>query len=164
VVLYVAPGKKLHRVDFPEKSPPGERAWEDATGFTPCSFRAVVEDTLPESLPNPDGRWDVSYSKLREELGGIFPKQANWSEPDMHRLLGWPDLLQNDMREELQQLFPRGSDWMLLLQVDSPRDDRWRARRQDPQWGSGGRIYFWIQRKDLAARRFDRIWTILQCT
>jgi uncharacterized protein YwqG len=45
----------------------------------------------------------------------------------------------------------------LLLQLDSDRDLGW-------QWGDMGLLYFWIPDEDLAAGRFDRVWTILQCT
>ncbi len=45
--------------------------------------------------------------------------------------------------------------WQLLLQVDS--DDQAGMR-----WGSSGRLYFWIEKSALAARRFDNIWMALQ--
>ena len=47
-------------------------------------------------------------------------------------------------------------DWLLLLQIDS--DDALQV-----MWGDTGRVYYWIRRQDLAARKFDRVWTILQC-
>ena len=30
-------------------------------------------------------------------------------------------------------------------------------------FGDCGYIYFWIRKEDLAARRFDKCWLILQC-
>ena len=30
--------------------------------------------------------------------------------------------------------------------------------------GDVGRIYYWMPSEDLAARRFDRAWLILQCS
>ena len=30
-------------------------------------------------------------------------------------------------------------------------------------FGDCGRVYFCIRKEDLAARRFDRVWLILQC-
>jgi uncharacterized protein YwqG len=47
-------------------------------------------------------------------------------------------------------------DWTLLLQIDS--DDR-----VGMMWGDVGMLYFWIRRQDLASRKFDKVWTILQC-
>ncbi len=56
---------------------------------------------------------------------------------------------------------PEGAkDWILLLQVDTDDD----SDGPGWMWGDCGRIYFWIRRQDLAARRFDRAWTVLQCT
>jgi len=31
-------------------------------------------------------------------------------------------------------------------------------------WGDMGMLYFWIRAEDLAARRFERVWMILQCS
>jgi len=47
-------------------------------------------------------------------------------------------------------------DWLLLLQIDS--DDALKM-----MCGDMGRIYYWIRRQDLSERKFDRVWTILQC-
>ena len=30
-------------------------------------------------------------------------------------------------------------------------------------FGDCGNIYFWIRKQDLAERRFDKVWCILQC-
>lgn len=43
--------------------------------------------------------------------------------------------------------------WRCLLQLDS---EGW-------MWGDGGKLYFWIPREDLAARRFENVWIELQC-
>jgi len=94
-----------------------------------------------------------------------------------HQVLGHPNQLQNDMARECQlvsngvdlsvtgewdterahALSPGSRDWQLLFQLDSDDDARM-------VWGTFGRIYFWIRRDDLAAKRFDRVWMILQCT
>jgi uncharacterized protein YwqG len=50
----------------------------------------------------------------------------------------------------------RAADWQLVLQIDS-----------DPgagmEWGDAGRLYLCARKQDLAARRFDRCWTLMQC-
>jgi uncharacterized protein YwqG len=47
--------------------------------------------------------------------------------------------------------------WQLVLQIDSDTD-------VGMQWGDLGRIYVCIRKSDLAERRFDRCWTMWQCT
>ena len=55
------------------------------------------------------------------------------------------------------ELMPGAHDWRLLLQVDSD------PSHFDTYWGDNGKLFFWIQRDDLEARRFDRAWMVLQC-
>ena len=94
----------------------------------------------------------------------------------IHRLLGHPDQIQNDMQTECQlvshglncgdgsgykdpkaRILKAGAtDWELLLQIDS--DDNARM-----MWGDVGRIYYWIRREDLKERNFGASWMILQC-
>ena len=96
-----------------------------------------------------------------------------------HRMLGWPKQIQEDMERECElvtngihcgdgpdayesakakQLEPNVKDWIMLLQVETDEDGPgW-------MWGDTGCVYFWIRKQDLAARRFDRCWAVLQCT
>jgi hypothetical protein len=53
--------------------------------------------------------------------------------------------------------FARADSWQLVLQIDSDYE-------AGMQWGNGGRIYVCIRKRDLAESRFDRCWTLLQCT
>jgi uncharacterized protein YwqG len=110
-----------------------------------------------------------AYWKLAEsEIAG--------SEPH-HRLLGWPKQVQGEMNlecqlvtngiycggpdayesEEARRLKAGASDWIMLLQLDTDE--------QGPgwMWGDDGCLYFWIRKADLASRRFENVWTILQC-
>jgi hypothetical protein len=48
------------------------------------------------------------------------------------------------------------SEWRLLLQLDSTGGPGW-------MWGDSGRLYLWIPRTDLEARRFENVWVNLQC-
>ena len=48
--------------------------------------------------------------------------------------------------------------WRLLLQVDT--DDS----HSDMMWGDNGCLYYWIRAEDLAARRFENTWMIMQCS
>ncbi|MCS7300047.1 MAG: YwqG family protein [Fimbriimonadales bacterium] len=55
-----------------------------------------------------------------------------------------------------EQASARAQELVLLLQLDSDDD-------ADMMWGDVGTLYFWIHQDDLAARRFDRVWLIMQC-
>jgi hypothetical protein len=52
--------------------------------------------------------------------------------------------------------FARAGSWQLVLQV--PSDD------EVGPWTGYGCLYVCIRKSDLAERRFDRCWTMLQCT
>jgi uncharacterized protein YwqG len=97
-------------------------------------------------------------------------------EGNVHKLLGYPDEIQGEMEWDCAltthgiscgspagynsaqaiALKESAQDWRLLFQLDSEDD-------ADMMWGDSGRLYFWIQKADLAAKRFDRCWMILQC-
>jgi uncharacterized protein YwqG len=94
----------------------------------------------------------------------------------IHRLLGYPEPIQEDMQAECQfaangvdaggsngenearsaGLRKGITDWRLLLQIDS--DDS-----LGTMWGDAGRIYFWIREQDLKNRDFAQVWLRLQC-
>lgn len=127
---------------------------------------------MPDNLP--DLTYDTpdhdSYRALCDDLaaaGGTV----------QHRLLGYPQNIQDSMERECQLashgvycggpdgyqgelaalLEPGAADWRLLLQVDSDEESLgW-------LWGDSGRIYFWIRQQDLKALQFDKAWLILQC-
>ena len=94
-----------------------------------------------------------------------------------HCIGGWPDIIQNPMElecqlasnglylgsedgyrsEKAEQLKSGADDWRLLLQLESCEDIlNW-------IWGDVGTLYFWCREQDIAAKRFDRVWTVLQC-
>ncbi|MDE6456092.1 MAG: DUF1963 domain-containing protein, partial [Dysosmobacter sp.] len=93
-------------------------------------------------------------------------------------LLGWPDIIQSSMTVECElvsqgyylggsQEIPEAElreaertsleDWLLLFQLDSIQRGTFSL-----EFGDYGRIYFYIRKEDLAARRFDRVWLVLQ--
>ena len=98
---------------------------------------------------------------------------------DRSCLLGWPDTMQGNITVECE-LVSRGiymggtepipqdaldkarrtstQDWQLLFQLDTVQDGEFEL-----MFGDCGRIYFYIRREDLLARRFDRVWLVLQC-
>lgn len=107
--------------------------------------------------PYPDEIWDI------------------WEEdpdPAEVQMFGWAVPVQNpemDLESELvsngfehntkptPEQIERAKDWILLFQLGS-------VEEAGMCWGDVGVLYFWIRKEDLAAKRFDRIWLILQCT
>lgn len=97
-------------------------------------------------------------------------------DPAQHQLLGHAAPVENEMTVECQRvtdgltfadanrlpapqraaLEAEARRWRLLAQFDS-------EGAVDMMWGDAGMRYFWITDEDLAARRFDRVWMILQC-
>ncbi len=145
--------------------------------FPPIGIRFVSEATLPDAsdfaLLSPDDINPDAFDEARASLGVTSPANAS-------RLSGWPDTLQGNMTTPCE-LISRGhylggswesvtaeeqaeadrmspDAWRLLLQLDTVKDGDFEL-----VFGDCGRIYFYIRREDLAARRFDRVWLILQC-
>lgn len=115
---------------------------------------------------------EYSYAYRQAIAGWPVPKEAGI------QLLGWPMTIQNSMpaevelitngygtggsrrippkvREQAKTIGPER--WQLLLQYSPPR--QWPKLK----FFDCGMIYIWIPKEDLAARNFDRIWTVLQC-
>ena len=120
--------------------------------------------------------WEV-YDSVREELGY---ESDGWG--DRTKLLGYADVIQNSMEEECEILrrgygtgspeeyakIPSGereeirkksSDWILLFQMGTVSTESF-----EMMFGDCGHIYYWIRKQDLAARNFDGVWLILQCS
>ena len=134
---------------------------EGVTSFNASTLNLSREGTLP-SLEYPklghrlDSAGKDSYWKVRLSL--IEQRQY------AGRMLGYPDEIQAPMqrrchkaaggpvRASTEEIFDQ---WLLLMQVDS-------SYEAGMIWGDMGRLYFWITREDLAARRFDRCLFILQ--
>ncbi len=102
-------------------------------------------------------------------------------DPEDHKLLGYADIIQNEMLTECERVTrgiycgnPEGyrdsspevadeiaasaKDWTLLLQLYTIETD-------DFEWmfGDCGMIYFYIRKKDLKEKRFDKAWYSVQC-
>ena len=165
----------------------------DDDGFDPATAE-IVEDTEPRELAAElSGGTDAPdfqdaclaldypftandyrfFDQARRELGYAYPDNRS-------QLLGWPDIIQNNMTLECE-LVSRGhylggswesvpqeerdalrapsvQDWRLLFQLDTVASGDFEL-----MFGDCGRIYFYIRREDLLARRFDRAWLVLQC-
>ena len=119
--------------------------------------------------------WDV-YDECCAEMG-FEPDDMG----DRAKLLGYPDLIQGPMEEECEMIARghytgdsegyakvseeekedikrKAKDWRLLFQMGTVSTEGYEL-----MFGDCGYIYFWIRKEDLLARRFDRVWLILQC-
>lgn len=127
-------------------------------------------DDFTERYPDTD---DEAFEEALEELGVEEPEERS-------KLLGWPDVIQNSMAAECElvaQDHYLGDGWQdvpedVRQQAEATALDRWRLLFQLDtvehedfclMFGDAGRIYFYIPKEDLQARRFDRAWLILQC-
>jgi len=139
--------------------------------FPACSLTPTSELTLalqPElELPNFD--WSEAEQQAYEQVLDALHTPEERSQPH-HRLLGYPDTIQDDMRIQCQLVSngitdsddPRAasletgaSDWLLLCQVDSDASAKM-------LWANNGMIYYWTKRVDLQAHCFDQSWLVLQ--
>src|SRR5262249_62327060 len=133
--------------------------------FKPCAIEFAPEATRPKDpqvfVPKLDWK-DDEQQKYEDLLDQHYSARGT----PRHRLLGQSDELQDDMHQQVQLLAHGLSDdqdpraaalsggalkWRLLLQVDS--DDSAGMR-----WGSNGRLYFWIEKSALRARRVVEGW------
>jgi uncharacterized protein YwqG len=163
--LYLTqPTAALKRRDVPDDLPPAGRSRVCSVSFSQELTLTLQPNLEIASLPWSDEDQEHYDAALQQVVGAP-------SHP-IHRLLGHPDTIQDDMRSECQfaangiadpgsapdqvaKLTPGVHDWILLLQVDSDPDVGMR-------WANAGMLYFWIRRQDLASGTFDHVWVVLQ--
>jgi uncharacterized protein YwqG len=153
----------LQRVPAPAALPAESR-------FRACALSFAVEETFSQQpdLDIPGLAWSNADQQRYEVL--LADLAPAGSAIPRHRLLGFPDTIQDDMRLQCQltsqgvtavddprieQLAPGAQDWQLLLQIDSDAQAGLR-------WASDGMLYYWLRRADAQARRFERSWLVLQ--
>ena len=172
--VYWFEGEELAPAEFPEalraefrlpQLPAEFSAGQDAPDFLDACPAAGYDWTSNDYR---------AFDQARRESGFPYPENRT-------QLLGWPDIIQNNMTLECE-LVSRGHylggrwesvpleerdalrpssvrDWRLLFQLDTVE-----AGDFELMFGDCGRIYFYIRTEDLQARRFDRVWLILQCS
>jgi uncharacterized protein YwqG len=160
------------QADLIRTAPPDD-ADPEHTGHA-CRLEASVEMTLPDIR-------DFDFEYESPIFNTYLKASCELTDNDTfvhHRVLGYPDTIQNPMELECQ-LVTNGlycgnssgyederatalklgaADWRLLLQIDTDEDGPgWK-------WYDDGRIYIWIRKQDLKVCRFDDAWLIVQCT
>lgn len=127
------------------------------------------------SLPSADDKRLEEFLK-DDQLSDRYCDAKEASTPIV-QLFGHPNPIQQDIMQLECQLVTNGlycgdtsgyenpralelakgkDDWVLLFQLgEHPPSEM--------TWGDAGMLYFWIRKQDLAERRFERTWMILQC-
>lgn len=166
VIFYEGEVSELKRIDFPKDLPEEGR-------FSACKVDMKSEKSYPA--------WESIYidelNLSEEEQDAYFDfREGKIEDSLINKILGHPDQIQSDMQLECQlvsnglycgdasgysdprrkELEKGVKEWRLLLQIDSDEN-------AGMMWGDVGRIYFWIRADDLANKRFDKVWMILQC-
>ena len=165
-VFWFEDAENLVRADFPDDLPEEFRFEQKDISLKAMDSYPDLEDC--DSL-DIDGD-DDDYCEMLEEMIGTGECS------DGAKLLGWANLVQGNITMECELIsrhyYLGGSwseipaadrkyaeehsieDWQLLLQLDSEGDF---------MFGDCGKIYFYIKKEDLKAKRFDRVWLVLQC-
>jgi uncharacterized protein YwqG len=170
-IYYDGDATRLERTPFPET------LHEWGRDYPPCRLQFSSEASLPGYQS-----FHIDRLNLSEEEVAVYDGLIAWMKgPDAdfggHRLLGYPQAVQNDdmeeecaiatgrinspgpnayQTEEAEALKKTAPAWQLLLQVDSDNN-------AGMTWGDAGLIYYWIGTEDLARRDFEGVWLILQC-
>lgn len=153
-------------------------AIESEEWFTAHALAGALVRTVPgiDEPPVDAVHGELHWWQRRDRVVDFYDALENDDEVPLHRVLGWPDLVQGPMQLECQlaangvhhgnpagregalveALTPGAPDWTLLWQIDTDDEMDW-------TWGDAGRLYYWIRRQDLAAGDFSRVWLVLQC-
>lgn len=142
-----------------------------------CMFAAAsLSFETRMELPNPESDLCDQAALPDDDQDDYWEWLDEETECPTSKLLGHADVIQGGMEEECQ-IVTRGYNtgnpdgyhaaraagadegaqrWRLLMQLDSHEE-------LGMMWGDLGRLFLWMTQEDLAARRFDRVWLILQC-
>ena len=138
--------------------------------FPACflGFASELTLTWQPPLEIPHLAWTDKAQRQYETVLSTLSSQDD--RAPHHRLLGFPDTIQDDMRLQCQlashgvtdindpktATVSKGAmDWQLLLQVDTDETIGMR-------WGNAGMIYYWITSADVRTHQFDASWLVLQ--
>lgn len=183
-VFYFEPSEILDTCAFPEDLIEDARFPEFSLTFeykvgVPSYFdfsEELVKAKIPEAFEeNPDICDYENYEEIRTDFGC---DKDDWSE--VTQLLGYPDVIQNPMEEQCEmvtrgiycggpktlpealesEIEKASKEWLLLFQMGTISNE---AGKFELMFGDCGHIYFWIKKEDLAKKKFENSWLILQC-
>ena len=163
----------LHTAEFPE----------DMAGY--CKLPALKITAKSEKSYQSYEDFLLQRDELVEQWEAFEEAQESIGideEGEISKLLGWANPIQGNMTRECE-LVSRGyylgnpDGWSEVTPLDRQEAEQWSAKDWLPlfqldtvsdgdfelMFGDCGRIYFYIRRDDLAAKKFDDVWLILQC-
>lgn len=133
----------------------------------------AVDFSLEITIPPFNSRYtkyiplETDYFDLIKEVEHLYDKSHR---PAIHRMLGHPDAIQNDMQVECQQRWNQKLNKILSKRAFEEEAKRWLLLLQiswdehiERDWADSGKLYYWIRPEDLEARRFDQVEFIHQC-
>ena len=161
----------LSRAEFPEDM-------EEDFQFPAINIKAHTDLSYPgwsdfiQKFPEEDD--DEAFESVQKELNIEEPEECS-------KLLGWADVIQDSMYEECDLVTkgyylgnPEGyaritlddrqaaetamDRWQLLFQLDMVETDDFEL-----MFGDCGRLYVFIKKEDLTARKFENAWGMVQC-
>lgn len=148
VVYSEAENSELHRMPYPDKLEEDYRLKEVPLLFSSKKSYPTYDDYI--NLPSinhdnmePVEEYDVALEKLQPETDG---------GDVVGTMLGYADIIQNGIVDNLD-------DNVLLLQIFSIESEK----VDELMFGDCGTLYFYISRKDLKNKRFDRVKFDWQC-
>lgn len=139
-----------------EPSLPG---WEDFTAIYPeeadCGDEGDEFFTVRAELGDDDPDERSKLLGWADAIQGSMPAECELVTSGYYLGGGWDEIPKNEV-EEAEKEAP--DKWLPLFQLDTVADGDFELMFCDC-----GRLYFYITRDDLAARRFENVWLILQC-
>ena len=152
VLYFDQPVTQLRPHEFPENLGKEYRMEEHALVFSHYSTAPNLEE-LPDGHEDAIDDWNAYY-----EAFDRFRAEYRVDAGNIGHMLGYADLIQGPIVDDLQEN-------ILLLQLDSIENFVEEGERvtQELLFGDCGSIYFYINRNDLKARRFEDITFALQC-
>ena len=137
------------------RAEPSFPGWEDFTEIYPDEGDEFFTVRAELSGDDPDERSKILGWADADAIQGSMPIECELVTRGYYLGGGWYEIPKNEV-EDAQKNAP--DKWLPLFQLDEVEDGDFEL-----MFGDCGRLYFYITRDDLAARRFENVWLILQC-
>ena len=127
------------------------------TMISKLSFPSWEDLNILQNTEHECNMWETMYNS----------KDMKCDIINSSKLLGWADVLQNNMTTQCECMASSNSsktdaetleEWVLLFQVTSMIYNDYELL-----FGDEGTLYYYIRKNDLECKRFNDVWCILQC-